>query len=277
MLVTARIGTITRLRPQILNRIILLATLIVTLLPLSSAASELSVLTYNIYMRWPTWIFKDDHDWRAEHIPAHVRGYDVVVLQEAFADEQRDTMLRVMSDDYPYHTQPLGENEFFSHNGGVMILSRWPIVDEAYRVFEGCDGSDCMVKKGIVHAVINKSGEQIHVFGLHLQAQKEYAEARVGQFQQVGAFMESRDVAADEVVLVAGDFNVDYYSDNLDGEFSALTGELGLVLPADELRPSYDKGTNSYTEEDVSERLDYIFLQQTSSYSTGIEQQGIAV
>lgn len=233
-----------------------------TLLPLSSAASELSVLTYNIYMRWPTWIFKDDHDWRATHIPAHVSGYDVVVLQEAFADEQRNMMLHALSDDYPYHTQILGENEFLSHNGGVVILSRWPIVDEAYRVFEGCSGSDCMVKKGVVHAVIDKAGEHVHVFGLHFQAQKEYAEARVGQFGQVRAFMESRDLSADELVLVAGDFNVDYYSDKHDGEFSALTTELGIVLPPDELKPSYDKVSNSYTEEDVSERLDYIFYSE---------------
>jgi endonuclease/exonuclease/phosphatase family metal-dependent hydrolase len=247
------------MRNYILNPKRLIFVLILVLLPLSSIASELSVLTYNIYMRWPTWIFRNDHDWRAGRIPQYVRGYDVVVLQEAFADEQRNLMLEALQEEYPYHTRPLGENEYFSHNGGVMILSRWPIADEANRVFEGCAGSDCMVKKGVVHAVIQREGERVHVFGLHLQAQKEYSAERVAQFAQVQEFIESRDLAADELVLVAGDFNVDFYSDELDGEFTGLTTELGLELPQGDLKASYDKATNTYTDENVSERLDYIF------------------
>ncbi len=227
---------------------------------MTHSGDELSVLSYNIYMRWPTWLFRDDHDLRADLIPGHVRGFDMVVFQEAFADAQRDRMLGELRDEYPHRTRPLGDNEFFSHNGGVMILSRWPILTQDQTVFDGCAGSDCMVKKGVVYAAIDWKGHRVHLFGLHLQAQREYAQQRVAQFPQLKAFIDAQKIPADELVLVAGDFNVDYYSDDVDGEFSKLTDEVGLVLRDEQLAPSYDQSSNSYTEEPVSERLDYVFF-----------------
>jgi endonuclease/exonuclease/phosphatase family metal-dependent hydrolase len=238
---------------------ILTMSLLLSLAPASFSAEELTVLSYNIYMRWPALLFRDDHDWRADRIPDHIRGYDVVVLQEAFAATQRDAILQALSDDYPYHSRQLGQNEILSHNGGVTILSRWPIRNQEQLVFDDCDGSDCLVKKGVVYTAIDWDGERVHVFGLHLQAQREYAPARIAQFPQLEEFIESRQIPSDELTLVAGDFNVDYYTDKIDGEFSQLTQSVGLALADENPEPTYDQASNTYAEETVTARLDYVF------------------
>lgn len=204
-------------------------------------------------------MFRDDHDMRARFIPALLKGYDAVVLQEAFSDDHRDRILAALVDEYPHNTGQFGPNEFFSHNGGIIILSKWPIVRKARLIFDGCEGSDCMVKKGVAYVELVSDGVALHLFGLHLQAQQEYAASRVAQFPQVRQFIEAQDIDASELVLVAGDFNVDYFARSRDGEFDMLTESLGLVLPERAPAASYDHLTNSYVTDPVSERLDYIF------------------
>jgi endonuclease/exonuclease/phosphatase family metal-dependent hydrolase len=225
----------------------------------AASAADFSVLSYNVFLRAPTWIFHDEHNWRTERIPYFLSGYDAVVLQEAFSEQHRDAILKALNAEYPYNSGILGEDEFLSFNGGVIILSRWPILKMDQVVFEGCDGSDCMVKKGVVYTALEKQGTRIHLFGLHLQAQKEYAQARAGQFPQLQRFMLQQRIPQSELVLVAGDFNVDYFSNGTDYEFSQLIGISSLVLPENSPAPSYDYASNTLVDEPVVERLDYIF------------------
>jgi endonuclease/exonuclease/phosphatase family metal-dependent hydrolase len=225
----------------------------------TASAADFSVLSYNVFLRAPTWIFHDEHDWRTQHMPSFLSGYDAVVLQEAFSEQHRNALLIALETEYPYNSGILGEDEFLSFNGGVIILSRWPILKIDQVVFEGCDGSDCMVKKGVVYTAIEKQGERIHLFGLHLQAQKEYAQARVRQFPQLQRFILQQRIPQSELVLVAGDFNVDYFSNGTDHEFSQLTSMYSLVLPENSPAPSYDHASNTLVDEPVAERLDYIF------------------
>lgn len=222
-------------------------------------ATDFSVLSYNVFLRAPTWVFHDEHDWRTERIPYFLRGYDAVVLQEAFSEQHRNLIVKALKAEYPYNSGILGEDEFLSFNGGVIILSRWPILEMDEIVFKGCDGSDCMVKKGVVYTAIEKQGERIHLFGLHLQAQKEHAQARVGQFPQLQRFMLQQRIPQSELVLVAGDFNVDYFSNDTNGEFSQLSSISSLILPENSPAPSYDHASNTLVDESVAERLDYIF------------------
>jgi endonuclease/exonuclease/phosphatase family metal-dependent hydrolase len=166
-----------------------LAIALLLVLQNGALATEISVLSYNVFMRSPTWIFRDNHDWRAEIIPQYLLGYDVVVLQEAFSKAHRLDILSTLDASYPYNSGILGDDEFLSYNGGVIVLSRWPIIRKDQVILEGCEGSDCMVKKGAVYIALEKNGETVNLFGLHLQAQKEYSETRVAQFSQIKAFI----------------------------------------------------------------------------------------
>ena len=229
----------------------------------ASASYDFRVLTYNVFLRYPMWMFWDDHDERVVHMPEHFRGYDAVVLQEAFSGEHREQILAAVKEEYPYQSQTLGEDEFLSRNGGVVIFSRWPIALEKQIVFEACEGPDCLVKKGSIYVILDRNGNNIHLFGLHLQAEKRYGGTRLAQVGILQEFIIEQHIPADEAVLIAGDFNINYFSDGEDGEFSEMTEVLGVGFDEATPRASYDSSTNSLLADPVRERLDYVFHSQS--------------
>lgn len=239
--------------------VLIVALYACTPLAAESTAYDFSVLTYNVFLRYPNWIFWDDHDSRVDHIPDYLRGYDAVVLQEAFSGPHRRRILMALKEEYPHQSQSLGKDEFLSLNGGVVIFSRWPITLEKQLVFERCDGPDCLVKKGSVYVILNRDGNKVHLFGLHLQAEKQYKVARMAQVGMLQKFVAEQHVPATEALLIAGDFNIDYYSDGLDGEFSTMTEVLGVGFQEEEPQASYDSSTNNILVDPVRERLDYVF------------------
>lgn len=242
-----------------MRTIITILTTLLLCIPATVLATEFSVISYNVFLRSPTWIFHNNHDWRTEHIPEFLQGYDAVVLQEAFSEPHRESLLSSLSSEYPYNSGVLGEDGFLTYNGGVIILSRWPIQDSEQLLFEGCEGSDCIVQKGVIYTAIRKNSETVHLFGLHMQAQPEYAATRRAQFPQMQRFIDRQTIPSSDLVLVAGDFNVDYFANNSNGEFSLLTGPTSLVLAEIAPAPSYDSKSNSLVEEPATERLDYVF------------------
>ena len=223
-------------------------------------AHTIAVLTYNVFLRSPTWVFWDRHDWRVRHIPARLRGFDAVVLQEAFSNRHRTQIIEAVKDEYPYHSKILGEDEFLKHNGGVIILSRWPILTEAQAEFTVCEGSDCLVKKGVVYTKFEKHGQTYHLFGLHLQAQVEFADTRLAQLPEVRKFIDLQNVPKYEPLLIAGDFNIDYFSNDTDGEYEAAVRVLNIQFDEVEPEASYASATNSLVGATVNERLDYVFF-----------------
>jgi|TARA_Y100000310_G_scaffold331912_1_gene406444 endonuclease/exonuclease/phosphatase family metal-dependent hydrolase len=221
-------------------------------------SSTLTVLTYNTFLRTPTWFFRDNQDWRIQHMPGRLSGYDVVVLQEAFSSDHRRRVLDALKSDYPYQSKILGFDQLFSLNGGVVVLSRWPIDREAEHIFSVCNWPDCWVKKGVVYVRLNVNQQVVHLFGLHLQAEDEFAPTRLKQLGEVEVFVQAQRIPPHEPVLIAGDFNVDYFANDTDGEFDALAGALNTVFPEPQPAASYDSATNSMLQEDAKQRLDYV-------------------
>jgi len=63
------------------------------------------------------------------------------------------------------------DNTMDVHTGsGLLILSRWPIVDAKFSPYPQLVGADHESHKGIAYAEINRNGHSIHVFTTHLQA-----------------------------------------------------------------------------------------------------------
>ena len=220
------------------------------------------MLSYNVFLRAPTWMFWDGHDARAAQMPAYLLERDFVVVQEAFSLKHADMLFESVKASYPYRTNPLGENEWLSHNGGVFIFSRHPLDNEQMIVFRDCEGPDCMVKKGAVYARATTEHGVIHIIGTHLQAEHEFVAQRRSQISELGKFIKALGVPASEPLLIAGDFNVDYFTDDVDGDFSFLLSELNAGFPNDDVRPSYDAESNSMLDDPYSERLDYVFFSR---------------
>ncbi len=124
----------------------------------------LKVLTYNLFMRAPTFFFWNRQGRRARLLPDQLHGYDVIVLQEAFSNIHRRMILQALEREYPYQTRILGRDRRFRQDGGVVIISRWPIMSEDQRLFgKRCAGFDCWAQKGCVYARIDVEERPCHI------------------------------------------------------------------------------------------------------------------
>lgn len=181
-----------------------------------SLSNSFTVLAYNIYMR-PAVLFRDDQAERGEVLPSKLSGFDVIVFSEAFDDTVRDRLMTDLREEYPYRTGILGADRGLKQDGGVIIVSRWPIAVEAQRLYgDVCIGGDCWADKGVLYARFEKHGRSYHVFASHMQSgrEKKHRQTRLRQLQAIKSFIDSYDIPGNEPVLIAGDLNVDKYDED---------------------------------------------------------------
>ncbi|MEV8553204.1 sphingomyelin phosphodiesterase [Streptomyces glaucescens] len=250
--------------------------------PTATAAEQppLRVLSYNVFLfsksLYPNW----GQDHRAAQIPKapFFRGNDVVVLQEAFDNSSADALKRAAAAAYPYQTPVVGRSKdgwdatggaysaTTPEDGGVTVLSKWPILRKEQYVYQDACGADWWSNKGFAYVVLDVNGARVHVVGTHAQSTDpgcdpgEAAAVRSRQFTAVDAFLDAKRIPAGEQVLVAGDLNVDSHS----AEYAAMLADGGLVGP--ETRTghpySFDTAENSIARErypdDPREDLDHV-------------------
>jgi endonuclease/exonuclease/phosphatase family metal-dependent hydrolase len=94
-------------------------------------------------------------------------------------------------------------------NGGVMIISKWPIEKAKEIVFRRGSPEDKHARKGCVYARINKNGFIYNVFGTHPEAVDR--SIRGEQLKTIAAFINMQNIPKTEPVIIAGDMNVDRY------------------------------------------------------------------
>jgi len=98
-------------------------------------------------------------------------------------------------------------------DGGLLILSKHPIIEQDSIVFTAGNQIDAWSAKGCIYAKIQVGSSEdrfIHVFNTHLQADYDISNAatRVAQIAQLAAFMSSRLEGLDEPVYLMGDLNI---------------------------------------------------------------------
>jgi hypothetical protein len=217
----------------------------------------IDVLAYNVYMLTPPTAFTDQEE-RAGILPAHIGGYDAIILSEVFYNSARDSILLPgLAADYPYRTAVVDDPQS-PEDGGCMIVSKWPITASTSIVYDSCDGSDCLAAKGAMYARIDKNGVPYHIFGTHTQAWQTGILFRQAQLRQLRAFVDAINIPANEAVLLGGDLNVDMILNNL-GEYTNMFDILRAEEPHYQGNPySYDPGLNLYASGTDYEYLDYV-------------------
>ncbi|MCL8016987.1 sphingomyelin phosphodiesterase [Streptomyces sp. AS02] len=251
--------------------------------PTATAAEQappLRVLSYNVFLfsksLYPNW----GQDHRAAEIAeaSFFRGNDVVVVQEAFDNASSDALKASVAGEYPYQTPVVGRTKSgwdatggaysatTPEDGGVTILSKWPIVRKEQWVYKDACGADWWSNKGFAYVVLNVNGTKVHVVGTHAQstdpgcATGEAAAMRSRQFKAIDAFLDARNIPAGEQVLVAGDLNVDsrtaeYASMLADGGLAGAEARTGHPYSFDTLENSIAR--DRYPD-DSREDLDYV-------------------
>lgn len=211
---------------------------------------------------------------------SYLDGYDVVVLSEMFDNGPSNTVKTGLSDRYPHQTPVLGRSKSgwdatqgaFSwltpEDGGVTILSKWPILRKVQFVYkQGC-GADWFANKGFVYVVLDVNGQKVHVVGSHAQAEDSLcsnaAAVRATQFAELNAFLDAQDISPNEQVIVAGDLNVVKTSP----EYAELLALTSTVAPTSYRGAPYswDPTTNSMAASRYAgyapEQLDYVLYRR---------------
>ncbi|WP_405769395.1 sphingomyelin phosphodiesterase [Actinacidiphila glaucinigra] len=250
-----------------------------------AAAPQLRLVSSNVMMLprtlYPNW----GQLQRADLIAAsgYVQGADVLVFQEAFDNGASDRLQANLRGRYPYQTPVLGRSKsgwdrtegayssLTPEDGGVTILSKWPILEKVQHVYGDACGADWFSNKGFVYAVLDVNGTRVHVVGTHTQADDsacgsgEAASVRAAQNREIDAFLDARAIPAAEPVVVAGDLNTDAGG----AEYARMLADLDVAAPDADPGPvaSFDPATNSVAydryPDDPAQRLDHALLRNS--------------
>ena len=187
--------------------------------------SRLRVLTLNLFLR-PPLVKNNESDYkdlRTAYFIQHVFPlYDLICLQEVFGfmnyrKSQLIEEAKLAGFYYIAESPQPGAFSGYMIDGGLLILSRLPIVEREFEVYRDSAMPDSMAQKGVLYAQIQAGKENLHIFTSHMQSSyqvtdvnlyRTYRETRRLQLQQLREFVYfmTHDVG---FVLVLGDLNVD--------------------------------------------------------------------
>lgn len=185
---------------------------------------------------------------------------DVICLQEAFdVDTIYPSIAKTLQEKGYFVVMTSKRQEVFGMTSGLLLASKFPIVDVGFTEYTNRAGIDARAKKGVLAATLKLNDEKtICVATTHMQAgypgasQAAKAEGRVIQFHHARKFIkELTDQKPVQDVFLLGDFNI--------GRFGGLQcnqaafkqdyqGEIkGLLEPSE-----FDSGFKDLTVPDQS-------------------------
>jgi endonuclease/exonuclease/phosphatase family metal-dependent hydrolase len=230
----------------------------------------LNIYCYNPGILMPLGISDQDENERTKVFwKAMPKNMDILVFQEFFEPQKVNQIMNDLSPWYPYHTgrhnRPLIPG--IGKDGGVRIVSRYPILEERDISFSenGCIPEDffsLFANKGVKYAKINKQGQMIHVFGTHTSIQP-------CDLYVMGEFIAGFDIPEEDIVIMAGDFNVDMNRfDNGSDDYTIMLDTLNAIEPTylSFLNPRSYSGTTSGLNHfyccnpEGRQHLDYVFV-----------------
>lgn len=246
--------------------------------------NEISIITYNIKAIY------DKEPGQVDSLIKFINAekYDFVIFQELFDESTRDEIVDKADNNYyksiiarvDYNSFP----EFLFQDAGLFLMSKYPIVDLSNIDF----GDDINNSNGVIHMILEKEwsktndflanksvlgalysiddSTQLFLFTTHVQAIGS-REHKTFQLQQIKSFIDTAlthainseivPAAKNLVVMLAGDFNSNAYSNN---SFNNLTKQLGY--PRDlhkEFHGNKQEYTFAFRSRKPSRRFDYIF------------------
>lgn len=229
------------------------------------AETRLKVASYNV---WALPVIASSIGERLALLPEHLKGYDALLLQEVF-DGRREGFLQALAKEYPYQTKVLDKPGVNIHDGGVVIVSRYPIVREAQLVYPQCTGTDCFADKGVMYAEVIKGGKAWHLLATHTASfdTDEARRLRQIQFGQMRTLAASLNIPASDTVIYGGDFNVN--KRKFADDYAGMLANLNADEPAygGYTEATFDPRINPYAGGPLSgganvEYLDYLVVSR---------------
>ncbi|TCP69205.1 sphingomyelin phosphodiesterase [Baia soyae] len=249
-----------------------------------SYPNDVKILVHNVYMLpqslYPNWGQVKRADLISE--AAYIKSNDLIIFNELYDNEASTRLLGKIKNQYPYQTPVLGRGEdgwdstqgsysrFTPEDGGVSIVSKYPILEKIQHVYsKGC-GTDWYANKGFAYVQMKKDNRIYHVIGTHMQSDDEGCSAgeaasiRKTQMSEMRQFIEKKKIPAEEVLFIGGDLNVIKGS----SEYPSMINDLHVTEPTayTGFSSTWDPTTNGITKYNypnlAPQHLDYILVEK---------------
>ena len=236
---------------------------------------SLKVLTLNIFLR-PPFVKTNSSDHKNPRLNYFIQNcmqsYDLICLQEMFASfssrkEKLKKAAREMGFFYMAESPNPGWLEGSLVDGGLLVLSKYPIVQTDFETYSDSMDTDSLSQKGCLYTQVSVDTKTFHVFSTHMQASystsnfqkyRSYRNVRRTQLQEIRRFMDHK-ASEKGTVLLLGDLNIDAraeskprvfsedidYQDEYAESMSILSGE-GRVKLRDIMRERYGESPSTY-------------------------------
>lgn len=245
--------------------------------------TDLKLVSHNVYMLstvlYPNWgQYK-----RADLIgqSSYIKNNDVVIFNEAFDNGASDKLLSNVKKEYPYQTPVLGRSQSgwdktegsysstVAEDGGVAIVSKYPIKEKIQHVFKSGCGFDNDSNKGFVYTKIEKMvrtftlSVHIHNLKILVVVLDMIEKLELNKWKKSVTLLKRKNIPKDETVYIGGDLNVNKGTP----EFKDMLKNLNVndVLYAGH-NSTWDPQSNSIAKYNYPngkpEHLDYIFTDK---------------
>jgi endonuclease/exonuclease/phosphatase family metal-dependent hydrolase len=193
---------------------------------------NIKVLTYNIFLRPPP-VKNNENDWKDERLVDfcdNFEKFDIICLQEMFGafNSRKQSLIRNATKAgfffYIDSSSPTFVSKYMV-DGGLVILSRFPIVSFSFCPYRYGVIADSLSQKGLLYAKIMIKDSFLFLFSTHLQAsyfdsgENHFivsCETRMDQISQVNkmiaGLLKDENYSPNDKILLVGDFNVDAHS-----------------------------------------------------------------
>lgn len=196
---------------------------------------------------------------------------DIVGLCEVFADGERENIFNRLKHIYPHFQEGPDERDLES-DGGLLLLSKHPLLQSHAIIYRDCEGADCFANKGVIHIRVNlhNSPAAYDIFFTHTQniAEDGGREALYKQLTKMDSMIQQYADPSTPTIIM-GDINIpaenpENYNELLNRlrmpvDFWVVNGNeenSGFTFVAD---------NNFYEDEDdnprLNQRLDYVLLK----------------
>lgn len=169
-------------------------------------------LVYNLQLAAPAVMLNGQMD-RIGPIADKVLALDpdVIVFLECFYIDAKDHLVDLLSDRYKEHRYlPRHKLRFLS--GGVLILSKYPVISSQTLVYRNRSLVDGMASKGGLAVQVRHPEEgPLWIVGSHVQAWASHQTIRIKQFEELSEWLKIHVPQGSKVVIL-GDFNMDYHT-----------------------------------------------------------------
>ena len=172
------------------------------------------MLCLNLFMMMPPLFPGTKKDVRIRQLLDRAAEFDVLCLQEVWSAYSRrvDVFIRDAADrGFCYHARSGAPrlSQLKLLDGGLLILSRFPIDSSEFVAYSTSAHADMVASKGALYAQLRLGDRSLHIFNTHMQAfyamvDPKATAAKAIQLQELARFVLRRASSDKEPVLLCG-------------------------------------------------------------------------